>query len=81
VVDPEAGAAFLGSQGDIWDAQKDMFVAILGSLGTLFMVMVVHLIYNKDFYKEFKESFRLPKDDKPMGEVLLDEMMHRKKNA
>jgi len=81
VVYPEAGAAFLGSQGDIWDAQKDMLVAIVGSLGTLFMVMIVHMIYNRDFYHEFKESFKLPKDDKPMGEVLLDEMMNGKKNA
>jgi putative membrane protein len=27
-----AGAAFLGSQGDIWDAQKDMLADILGAL-------------------------------------------------
>lgn len=27
-----AGAAFLGSQGDIWDAQKDMLMDTLGSL-------------------------------------------------
>ncbi|VVH65377.1 hypothetical protein BSPLISOX_2294 [uncultured Gammaproteobacteria bacterium] len=26
----ESGAAFLGSQGDIWDAQKDMLMDILG---------------------------------------------------
>jgi putative membrane protein len=30
--DPEAGSAFLGSQGDIWDAQKDMLADGLGSL-------------------------------------------------
>lgn len=28
----EAGLAFLGSQGDIWDAQKDMLMDTLGSL-------------------------------------------------
>lgn len=28
----EAGAAFLGSQGDVWDAQKDMLMDTLGSL-------------------------------------------------
>ena len=77
VVDPEAGIAFLGSQGDIWDAQKDMLLAIIGSLGTLLIVMIIHMIYNKSFYHEFKESFKLPKDDKPMGEVLLDEMMKK----
>ncbi len=36
---PEAGAAYLGSQGDIWDAQKDMLADTLGALlaMTLFM--------------------------------------------
>jgi putative membrane protein len=29
---PEAGAAYLGSQGDIWDAQKDMLADTLGAL-------------------------------------------------
>jgi putative membrane protein len=28
----ESGTAFLGSQGDIWDAQKDMFLDILGAV-------------------------------------------------
>ncbi|PIE03268.1 MAG: hypothetical protein CSA81_02960 [Acidobacteria bacterium] len=28
----EAGASFLGSQGDVWDAQKDMFLDILGAV-------------------------------------------------
>ena len=28
----ESGAAFLGSQGDIWDAQKDMLLDILGAI-------------------------------------------------
>lgn len=31
---PEAGAAFLGSQGDIWDAQKDMTADTLGAIVT-----------------------------------------------
>ena len=30
--DPAAGAAFLGSQGDVWDAQKDMLMDGLGSI-------------------------------------------------
>jgi len=28
----EAGMAFLGAQGDIWDAQKDMWLDVLGSM-------------------------------------------------
>jgi putative membrane protein len=31
-VDPDAGTAYLGTQGDEWDAQKDMGVALLGAL-------------------------------------------------
>ncbi len=32
VVDPAAGTAFLGTQGDPWDAEKDMACALLGAL-------------------------------------------------
>ena len=32
VVSPELGAAYLGAQGDIWDAQKDMAAALYGAL-------------------------------------------------
>ncbi|MBU6282166.1 DUF2238 domain-containing protein [bacterium] len=32
VADPEAGTAFLGTQGDEWDAQKDMALAGVGAV-------------------------------------------------
>jgi putative membrane protein len=32
VLSPERGEEFVGMQGDIWDAQKDMFVAGLGAV-------------------------------------------------
>lgn len=37
---PEAGLAYLGSQGDIWDAQKDMLADTLGAISatTLFIL-------------------------------------------
>jgi putative membrane protein len=34
----ELGEAYLGTQGDTWDAQKDMALATLGSLGTLIIL-------------------------------------------
>jgi putative membrane protein len=34
-VDPEAGLAFLGAQGDVWDAQKDMVLAVIGAAAAL----------------------------------------------
>jgi putative membrane protein len=32
VVDPAAGTAYLGTQGDQWDAEKDMGLAVLGGV-------------------------------------------------
>jgi putative membrane protein len=32
IVSPELGDAYLGTQGDEWDAQKDAFLAFLGSI-------------------------------------------------
>ena len=32
IVAPDLGAAYLGTQGDIWDAQKDMAAAFVGAL-------------------------------------------------
>ena len=37
---PEAGAAYLGSQGDIWDAQKDMLADTLGALCAVALFLV-----------------------------------------
>ncbi len=30
-VNPELGTAYLGTQGDVWDAQKDMALAVAGA--------------------------------------------------
>ncbi|HEU4429136.1 MAG TPA: DUF2238 domain-containing protein, partial [Myxococcota bacterium] len=38
LISPELGTAFLGTQGDEWDAQKDMSLANAGSLLTLTLV-------------------------------------------
>ncbi len=34
---PEAGLAYLGSQGDIWDAQKDMLADTLGAVSAMIL--------------------------------------------
>lgn len=39
---PEAGAAFLGSQGDKWDAQKDMLADGLGSICAMTYFLLTH---------------------------------------
>jgi putative membrane protein len=37
----EAGADFLGSQGDIWDAQKDMLMDTMGAFASLLLYLVL----------------------------------------
>lgn len=44
----EVGAAFLGSQGDIWDAQKDM---LCDTLGAIFASMIFPLCVRVGFVK------------------------------
>jgi len=41
-VDPSAGLAFLGAQGDVRDAQKDMALALIGAAITLSIVALIH---------------------------------------
>ncbi|MDO9119280.1 MAG: DUF2238 domain-containing protein [Nitrospira sp.] len=40
-VSPELGAAYLGTQGDEWDAQKDMVAALLGAIATTSVTRMV----------------------------------------
>jgi putative membrane protein len=37
LVSPELGIAYLGTQGDVWDAQKDMTMACVGALLTILL--------------------------------------------
>src|SRR3989344_581415 len=39
---PEAGLAYLGSQGDIWDAQKDMLADTLGAITAVTLFFSIH---------------------------------------
>lgn len=67
------GAAFLGSQGDPWDAQKDMAMASLGALVTMLVTAAVNARFRRDFAREFVDSLRV-KDPLPHGEETLRRM-------
>lgn len=43
----EQGAAYLGSQGDIWDAQKDMFMAGCGATIIMLLVFTARRIFKR----------------------------------
>ncbi len=56
---PAQGDTYLGTQGDIWDAQKDIFLAFLGAiLATTIVSLVKRLgnIYSADEIKAMKED-------------------------
>jgi len=42
LVASDVGSAFLGSQGDIWDAQWDMFLALIGAMVALPILSRLH---------------------------------------
>src|SRR5262245_25146500 len=69
----DLGAAFLGSQGDEWDAQKDMALASLGALITMTITAIVNAVYQRDFAREWVESLRV-RDRQPLGEIALQRM-------
>jgi putative membrane protein len=41
ILSPERGEEFVGMQGDMWDSQKDVFVAGVGVMVGLFAIYVV----------------------------------------
>lgn len=79
VVAPEAGAAFLGAQGDPWDAHKDMALASLGACITMGITFVVNLKLNPDFREECRESLRI-KRRQPLGERKLAEYREQRED-
>lgn len=70
VVGSDASNDFLGSQGDIWDAQKDMAMASLGAIITMTLIALIMWRYQRDFAREFGDSFRL-KRTAPLGEEAI----------
>jgi putative membrane protein len=63
----ELGAAYLGTQGDEWDAHKDMALASLGALLAMLIVAAINARYKRDFARELADSLRV-KSASPLGE-------------
>lgn len=40
----ELGVAYLGAQGDIWDAQKDMILAVLGAILSMSLLAIGNIV-------------------------------------
>ena len=42
LIGEESAEAFLGTQGDVWDTQWDMFLALLGALSSQVLLARLH---------------------------------------
>ena len=67
----DLGIAYLGTQGDEWDAIKDMAMAGLGAVIAMAIVLAVRLAWNRRaFWNEFRESLRV-KEHASLDELAL----------
>lgn len=63
----DLGVAFLGTQGDVWDAQKDMALAGVGALVAMAITAALNYALERDFAREWADSLRV-KVPTPLGE-------------
>jgi putative membrane protein len=47
VLTPERGEEFVGMQGDIWDSQKDMFMAGVGAVTAMILIAAVRTVRDR----------------------------------
>jgi putative membrane protein len=52
------GMQYLGTQGDIWDAQKDMSLAALGALVAMLVTLALNASQQRDFAQEWSASMK-----------------------
>jgi len=76
----DLGAAYLGTQGDIWDAHKDMALASLGALVAMCVTALVNSRIKRDFAREWNESLKV-KSKEPLGEVAIAKARRAKARA
>jgi len=67
MVGGDLGAAYLGTQGDVWDAHKDMLLASTGALIAMIITALINRHMQRDFANEWAESIRV-KRKRPLGE-------------
>ncbi|MGB3433005.1 DUF2238 domain-containing protein [Achromobacter sp.] len=57
-VGSELGAAYLGTQGDIWDAQKDMALAAAGAVIAMAITALVNRRARRDLARDWADSLK-----------------------
>jgi putative membrane protein len=70
----DLGIAYVGAQGDPWDAQKDMALATLGALITMLIVGWINWMFDKEFGNEWRQSLDAT-GQPPLGERKLAQIL------
>jgi putative membrane protein len=73
----DLGMAYLGTQGDIWDAHKDMALASLGALIAMLIVVAINRSLQRDFARDWADSLRV-KHVEPLGETAIARMLKQR---
>ena len=68
------GVAYLGTQGDVWDAHKDMGLASIGALIAMTIVAIINIKLQRDFAQEWNESLTI-RHSEPLGEDEIERML------
>ena len=72
----DLGIAYLGTQGDVWDAHKDMALASLGAFIAMTITVAINLRIQPDFKKEWRYSLQI-KNNLPLGEDEINRRLNR----
>jgi putative membrane protein len=70
----DLGVAYLGTQGDVWDAHKDMALATAGALLAMLLTAAINARLQRDFVREWQASLRV-KSSRPLGEDEIARML------
>jgi len=73
----DLGMAYLGTQGDVWDAHKDMALASLGALISMSITATINWRLQRDFAAELADSVRI-RDVGPTGEDAIARMLKQR---
>ena len=70
----DLGIAFMATQGDVWDTQKDMALAATGSIIAILLIGGVNSMLDRDFAREWADSLRVKRPE-PLGEVEIARLL------
>ncbi len=75
----ELGIAYLGTQGDVWDAHKDMLLASIGALIAMLLTLAINRCIQRDFAREWAHSLKI-KHPRPLGEDEIVRLIKEKRS-